>query len=86
MYCISVPCLFYKVCSVYCARCAVCIVQGMQCVFFPQPTAKSNFNKEDFNIKSNDKYLNNIVFFLYYRKSRLVQYSECIHIRVHFAM
>ena len=28
MYCTNVPCLFFKVCSMYCTRCAVCIIQG----------------------------------------------------------
>ena len=27
----GVQCVLYKECSVYCARCVVCIVQGVQC-------------------------------------------------------
>ena len=42
----GVLCVFYKMSSVYCTRCAVCIVHSVD-------QKKSSFNKENFDIKSN---------------------------------
>ena len=64
----GVQCVLYNVSSVYCTRCAVCIVQsvqcvvqGVQCVLYKvcsvyctlSQSAKSRVNKDNYNIKSN---------------------------------
>ena len=50
MYCKSVPCVLFKVCSIYCTICALCIIQCVICEFYIKIKRKKKDLKLTFDL------------------------------------